>query len=565
MSTARNLSGDFRILKRSGNFMAMPHFARLSFVLAGLSVAAVASMQDPRAYRPGVDVLDYAITLDIPDTSAVIQGDVVITLKRLARIDTLILDLKLLKVAKVTVDDRQVTFGRTDSTILIPMPREEGTSKVRVTYSGAVSDGLIVRRDSAGRWTYFGDNWPNRARYWIPSVDHPSDKATVTWNIRTTRKRGRIVLANGTPLESFVNKSGPNAITTYRFRESKPIPTYLMVIAAAPMISRDLEDETCAKSESKCVRQSVYVAPEQWGVLPGAFAKTGKMMSFFSTTIAPFPYERLSHVQSSTRFGGMENATAIFYSDQAFRRGGVNENTIAHETAHQWFGDAVTEAEWPHVWLSEGFATYFAALWTEHSRGDASFKKDMRNMRETILSDTIAVTQRPVIDTIETVLIALLNRNSYEKGGFVLHMLRASVGDSAFFRGVRAYYDKFKHANALTNDLQAALEKSSGRKLGPFFDQWLRRPGYPELEVTWSPDSASQTLEISVSQARRFGAFEFPLRLALTMSNGQTRRVNVSIPPQPETKVMLPVSGVVTDVEVDPDIQLLARITSRKR
>ena len=557
----------FHILKRSGNFMPMPHVAPTQLTVLGLalSLASVAVAQEPRAYRPGVDVLDYAITIEIPDTGAVIQGDVLLTIKRTARVDTLVLDLKLLKVTKVTVDDRPVTFTRTDSTILVPLPRgEEATTKVHVTYGGAVSDGLIVRRDSAGRWTYFGDNWPNRARYWIPSVDHPSDKATVTWNIRTTRKRGRMVLANGAPLESYVSKSGPNAVDSYRFRESKPIPTYLMVIAVAPMISRALDEPSC-KNDSKCVRQSVYVAPEQWGVLPGAFAKAGDMVKFFATLIAPFPYERLSHLQSSTRFGGMENATAIFYSDNAFRRGGVSEGTIAHETAHQWFGDAVTENEWPHLWLSEGFATYFAALWTEHSRGADAFRKDLRNLRETILTDTIAVPSRPVIDTVETTLTALLNRNSYEKGGFVLHMLRSQLGDSAFFRGVRAYYEKHKNGNALTADLQAALEKSSARKLGPFFDQWLRRPGYPVVDVSWSPDSASQTVEVTVSQAKRFGAFEFPLRLALTMSNGQTRRINVSVPAQPETKVMLPVSGVVSAIEVDPDVQLLARITTKKR
>ena len=166
MSWARKLRGDFRILKRSGNFMAMQHFARLISLIAGLMPAlpSFAAAQEARPYRPGVDVLDYAITLDIPDTGAVIQGDVLITLKRLARVDTLVLDLWLLKVSKVTVDDRLVTFGRTDSTILVPLPRgEESTVKVRVNYAGAVSDGLIARRDSAGRWTYFGDNWPNRA------------------------------------------------------------------------------------------------------------------------------------------------------------------------------------------------------------------------------------------------------------------------------------------------------------------------------------------------------------------------------------------------------------------
>src|SRR5205814_251167 len=157
-------------------------------------------------------------------------------------------------------------------------------------------------------------------------------------------------------------------------------------------------------------------------------------------------YEKLSHLQSSTRFGGMENASAIFYSDAGFRRRSMTDQVVAHETAHQWFGDAVTERDWAHLWLSEGFATYFAALWTRAARGDSAFRAQMAGVRGSVLADTTAVTHRPVIDSIETNFLALLNRNSYEKGGFVLHMLRAQVGERAFFDALRSYYAKYKHS-----------------------------------------------------------------------------------------------------------------------
>ena len=174
--------------------------------------------------------------------------------------------------------------------------------------------------------------------------------------------------------------------------------------------------------------------------MPGPFARAGEIVQLFGRLVGPFPYEKLAHLQSSTRFGGMENASEIFYSDGAFRRRTMNDGLIAHETAHQWFGDAVTEREWSHVWLSEGFATYFAALWTRAARGDSAFRAQMAGIRSTVLDDTMSVTQRPVIDTIETNYLALLNRNSYEKGGFVLHMLRAQVGERAFFDALRSYY-----------------------------------------------------------------------------------------------------------------------------
>jgi aminopeptidase N len=429
-------------------------------------------------------------------------------------------------------------------------------------YGGRVTDGLIARRDSLRRWTYFGDNWPNRARFWIPSVDHPSDKATVTWSV--TVPRGQTVIANGTLMETRTTGRGRRARVLTRWRESRPIPPYLMVIGAAPLTRVDLGDTACGLAElRRCVPQFVYVAPELRRSMPGEFAKAGEIVRFFASQVGAFPYEKLAHVQSATRFGGMENASAIFYSDQAFRRGGVNEGLIAHETAHQWFGDAVTEREWAHLWLSEGFATYFAALWTQKAHGDSAFRAEMQRTRETILEDTVAVAKRPVIDTIETNLLDLLNRNSYQKGGFVLHMLRGELGDRDFFAGIRDYYAKHKHSTALTPDLQDALERSSGKKLGWFFDQWLRRPGYPELALTWS-DSALTSLSIGITQSQRFGLFEFPIRLALVDPDGNTRRVEFSVPAQDTTRIVLPVSGSVQRIDVDPDVQLLARITVRK-
>ena len=559
------MSAAYRIFKGLSMLMSMRYLVLALAALAALAAPPSATLaQNPHPYRPGIDVLDYALTIDLPDTGSTIKGDAMLTVRRTARVDTLVLDLRQLRVQRVTLDDRTRKFARTDSTILIALPRgRTGTFRVRVVYGGKVTDGLIARRDSAKRWTYFGDNWPNRARFWIPSVDHPSDKATVTWTVRGPR--GRTVVANGTLVETRALGKGRRARVLTRWRETKPIAPYLMVIAAGPFAKLDLGDTACGLAEvRKCVPQSVYVAPEQRKALPGAFAKAGEMVKFFATQVAPFPYEKLAHVQSATRFGGMENASAIFYSDDLFRKRGANdEGVIAHETAHQWFGDAVTEREWPHLWLSEGFATYFAALWQQHEHGDAAFRAEMDSIRAAVLADTAAVPSRPVVDTITTNLFDLLNRNSYEKGGFVLHMLRGEVGDTAFFAGLRDYYIRHKHSTALTVDLQSSLEKVSGKTLGGFFDQWLLRPGYPEIDVTWS-DSALTSLSIGITQSGRYGLFEFPLRLALVDPSGNVRRVEVGVPAQLVTRIVLPVSGSVERIDADPDVQLLARISVKK-
>lgn len=516
--------------------------------------------QASRPYRPAFDVSDYAITLELPDTGATIHGKAVITVARVAKSDTIRLDLLDLDVGAVSVDDKSVRFTRTADAILVPLPARKSTNAtftVSVEYGGAVKDGLIVRHDSAGRWTYFGDNWPNRARHWIPSIDHPSDKATVTW--RVIAPDDRLVVANGKlvsrkPLATQLGR------TETVWRETRRIAPYLMVIAAAPLTEFSLGETACGLAEGQqCVPQMVYTAPEQRDFMPGPFARAGEIVQLFGSLVGPFPYEKLAHLQSSTRFGGMENASAIFYADGGFRRHTMGDGLIAHETAHQWFGDAVTEREWSHVWLSEGFATYFAALWTRAARGDSAFRGDMAQIRQTILADTISVTKRPVIDTIETNLLALLNRNSYEKGGFVLHMLKKQVGERAFFDALREYVRKNRHSTALTDDLRAEMERQSGQKLGWFFDQWLRRPGYPTVDAKSRFDAGSRTTVVTLRQSGPFGRFTFPLSVAVVDSSGARQLQSAQLTAgggDVELVFTTPVAPVT--ILLDPDVELLA-------
>jgi Aminopeptidase N len=537
--------------------------ARSWIVLAAV-FASSAYAQENRPYRPAFDVVDYTIAIDLPDTGSTIHANATLTVSKPGRADTLVLDLLDLTVNSVSVDGREVKFTRTPETIEIPLRAKRGRNpsyRVAVDYGGAVVDGLIARVDSAGRWTYFGDNWPNRARHWIPSIDHPSDKATVTW--RVNAPSSKTVVANGTLVSSRPVRGAAGRTETV-WRESKRIPVYLMVIAAAPLERYDLGDTACGLAEvQRCVPQSVYTAPEQSDFMPGPFVRAGAIVQLFGRLVGPFPYEKLAHLQSSTRFGGMENASNIFYADGAFRRRTMNDGLIAHETAHQWFGDAVTEREWAHLWLSEGFATYFAALWTRAARGDSAFRVQMAHIRETVLADTIAVTKRPVIDTEQTNYLALLNRNSYEKGGFVLHMLKAQVGEGAFFDALRRYYLEHRHSTAVTDDLRAAMERESKQDLGWFFDQWLRRPGYPEVTAASTYDAASHEVVINLSQSDRFGHYQFPLTVAVIDSSGVEHRATaqMSAAGNGAQQVRVPLSSAPAEIVLDPDVELLAKLT----
>jgi aminopeptidase N len=512
----------------------------------------------------GIDVVHYDLAIELPDTGSEIRGVSTMLVRRRPEGRNLAVDI-LLTVDSVTVDGARTTVTARPGGVIVPLGTAADSARVSVYYHGAPRDGLIISRDPEGRWQAFGDNWPNRARHWLAVVDRPGDKATVSWTVDAPTEL--TVVANGERTDSASTPARPWR-STWRWEERHPIATYLMVIAAAPLRAEPLPSTKClTTADAKCVAQTVYVSKDAKPGYPPAFDEAEGIVDFYSSLIGPFPYEKLAHLQSTTRFGGMENATAIFYADGLFRNGTIGPSIIAHETAHQWFGDAVTESEWPHLWLSEGFATYFAELWAEHSRGRDTLVAHMREIRAGLLADSDVVTHRPVIDTAQTDLMELLDANSYQKGGYVLHMARRLLGDSVFFRGLRGYYAGHRDGNATTDDLRRALEGASGRDLGWFFDQWLRRPGYPELDTKWSYDPREQRVYLQVAQRRRFGNFRLPLVVELVRRNGTTRRATVEVPAQADSRIVVPIDldAPPARVILDPDADLLAAISAPRR
>lgn len=533
----------------------------------GLCAGALTQTADAQgrlgSARDGIDVRHYAFELDLPERGRWIDGRAALLLRRTGRVDALVLDLVGMKVDSVLVNGAPAPFAQADSTLRLTLPSGASDSlSVTVRYSGEPRDGLIFSNDTLGRWQAFGDNFPNRARFWLPTVDHPSDKATVSWTIRAPANRR--VIANGDVTEETPLVGSPARMTT-RWQTQQPIATYLMVIGVAPFAVVELGETACGLSEVfGCVRQSLWASPYVRDYLPGPFAQAGAMVQFFSRVIGPFPYEKLAHVQSATRYGGMENAAAIFYSDRAFKQRAVGEGLIAHEIAHQWFGDAVTESEWPHVWLSEGFATYFAELWREHAHGDSAFRAGMARVREGAIAGKIAA-EKAIVDTTLDNLGRVLNSNVYQKAGFTLHMLRREIGDSAFFRGIRSYYAKYKHANALTNDLMREFEQAAGQPLGWFFDQWFWRAGFAALSVGWRYDATKQRVVLDVEQAARFAPYRVKVAVDLVDADGSVRRAVVTIPAERRVDVDVPVAMTRAPARVllDGDVGVLGTITLR--
>jgi aminopeptidase N len=313
-----------------------------------------------------------------------------------------------------------------------------------------------------------------------------------------------------------------------------------------------------------CVPVTYWAYPQDSPKAAAIFRRAGDMIEYFSRTFGAFPYEKLAHVQSATRFGGMENVGAIFYSEQAIAGARLGETTVAHETAHQWFGDGVTESHWSHMWLSEGFATYFGMQYFEHADGVTKFRELLANSaRGYLQSNDTAIAMVDTAHVPDDDLLALLNTNSYNKGGQVLHMARGVVGDSAFFAGIARYWREHAYGNALTADLQRALEQESGQDLGWFFDQWVFRPGYPVYGTALAWDDATRAATVTVEQTQNaaWPTFRMPIEFEFQTAQGPVRRKAMVSSRRETLRFDLP--SKPASVTLDPDGWVLKRTATR--
>ena len=360
------------------------------------------------------------------------------------------------------------------------------------------------------------------ARYWFPSFDFPSDKATSEEFI--TAEKGQTVIANGEELEQKDN--GDNTVT-HHFKMSIPYSTYLTSFVIGTYVKQtDMHGS---------IPLGFYVYPGKESIVQPAFGRTKDMMQAYEeVTGIPFPYNKYDQtIVRNFKFGGMENITATTHSDQdvflvnfEFGKPAV-QDLVSHELSHSWFGDMVTCKNWSELYLNEGFADFMESVAREKLYGRESYNRKIRSDAEQFMvDDEINKRRHGLFNRLaDPSSDSLFDTTTYQKGGTVIHTLRQYIGDDAFWKGINAYLNAHKFGNVETADLRRAMEQASGKDLGWFFEQWIYGAGYPKLSVAqnWTP--GTNTLRLTVTQTQPLdkitpAAFRLPMDLEIKTASG---------------------------------------------
>ena len=467
--------------------------------------------------QSNIDVLHYRYEIKLSDKTDSIYGTAVITVKFLADTKEVSFDLHNPQengkgIFTNTVEENNfplefINYQNKISFKLFGIKKEGDTAAFLIKFSGIPADGLIISKNKYGKRTFFADNWPNRTHHWIPCVDNPADKASVEFLI--TAPEHYQVVSNGIKTEEIFLTD--NKKLTH-WKEETPLPTKVMVIGVA-------EFATDSVGAVNNIPVSSWVFPENKTEGFYDYAPAKDILSWYIDYIGPYAYKKLANIQSKTVYGGMENASAIFYHENSVTGNRDEIALLAHEIGHQWFGNHVTEKSYAHLWLSEGFATYLTHLYLESVYGTDSLNKRMQNDREEIIA-FVRAARRPVVDG-TTNFLSLLNANSYQKGGWVLHMLRRELGDSVFHKTIREYYFRYAGMNADTDDFRKVAESVSGKDLKTFFKQWLFTDENLSLEIRWTYDSKKKAVIIRISQ-KQSTVFNFPVTISLKNKEGKS-------------------------------------------
>ncbi|HET6276630.1 MAG TPA: M1 family aminopeptidase [Candidatus Cybelea sp.] len=409
-------------------------------------------------------------------------------------------------------------------------------------------------------WTQCQDEY---ARYWFPCLDYPHEKQRSTTTIVVPK--GTFALGNG----DLVERKDDGDTTTFRYRQDVPHSTYLMTMVAGPFV--EVAQGTAGRN---AVPVFYYVLPGRESEGERSFGKTPQMIECFEERIGtPYPYARYSQIAvADFIFGGMENTAATTQTDRTLHDETAHldfssDPLVAHELAHQWFGDLLTCRDWSHAWLNEGFATFMEAIWREADLGRDEYLYDIFECVSLYLREDAERYSRPIVCNTYFAPSEIFDRHLYQKGAAVLHMLRGELGDARFWRSIARYVHDNAQRSVETIDLIRAIEQATGRNLREFFNQWVFREGHPQLEVSIAWDAVRKAATVTVDQKQRVDAehpaYAFDIEIVVAPAGdglSQGRRVRARVERAHET-IVIPLDFEPKLVCFDPGAIVLADVT----
>jgi aminopeptidase N len=514
--------------------------------------AGEASIGDP--YIPelgntGYDVQHYdlAFTLD-PAAEFLTATATISATATLTNVARLSLDFVGYTIQALSVDNQPVPFAREDRKLHLelPTPLASGAAfAIRIAYSGPFErldtgwapGALGFQRPIPDHVLAFSE--PDGARAWFPANDHPRDKATFQVAIRVPEPLTGV--SNG----ELIATSTDQGQRTFTWVMRHPMAPYLLTVAAGDYV----EVETLAFG---AVPIRNYLFRSDAETIATRLANTSEILAFYSDLIGPYPYDHYGHVEVKLKGLAMETQTMVMM-DTGMLEPQLAESVVAHEASHHWFGNSVSPDTWGEIWLNEGFATYLSLMWVH--------RDDPSGLRTALGSREQAIVSRAEEEFFPLVLPkarSMFSTTTYQKGAWVLHLLRQQLGDEAFIATLRRYYAEQAGGTATTADLRAAAEAASGQALDRFFAEWVERPGLPRLAVSWSvaatPDGQRQ-VAVQVCQ-RPDNLYQAPLTLAFQRNPEEARETLTLDETQERLTLTLPFTP--TQLAIDPDQTLLA-------
>jgi len=465
------------------------------------------------------DVLHYNLNLAFDLQKKTFGGNVQIEIRATGYPDEIVLSAsnQTLTIDSVYIDERKTNFKHADDLVIISLPSslDKGIHSIVTLYYNGISN-FSGKFDDGGVYFASGTHAatsgePHFAHKWFPCKDIPSDK--VTAEITLTVDDSLKAISNGT----LKKVESHDYYKTYFWETTYPISTYLISVAIAPYC--EFSEEYTSIS-GKIMKIYYYIFPEDSAKARIDFMNITKILEFFEQTFGEYPFinEKFGFAEVEGDMT-MENQTIPSIQNTILTGDRQYELTLAHETAHQWFGNLITPADWKHTWLNEGFATYAEALYLEHRKGHEAYQKYINSM----MTIPIGSYAGSVIGKSDTAFWDSFSQRVYYKGAIILHMLRSMMGDSIFFKVLRSYTDNshLRYSNARSEDFIHECETIYGKNLKWFFDQWLYAStdsiDRPQLQYEWHQTGKSQQQEITVT-IEQLNADQLLYRLPLTIS-----------------------------------------------